>query len=359
MTGEAQGSRETVGALPDSVILRVKRLRKYFDTDGDDPVRAVDDLTFDLHRRETLSLVGESGCGKTTAARAIIRAHAPTSGEIWFRTGAGEVVNLAGLTARELRPLRAEMQMIFQDPYSSLNPRMTVRDIVAEPLRIFGLTDRRALDEEVGGLLEAVGLQRSHMSRYPNAFSGGQRQRIGIARALALKPRVIIADESVSALDVSVQAQILNLLVGLQQRHELSYLFVAHDLSVVRHISHRVAVMYVGRIVELASCDDLFERPRHPYTAALLAAAPQADPDRSGGFAPPAGEPPSSRNPPGGCHFHPRCPHAIARCRSEAPAWRQLDAGRLVRCHLAEELSLTGVGAAGGAARAQAQDRHG
>ncbi|MDE0063316.1 MAG: dipeptide/oligopeptide/nickel ABC transporter ATP-binding protein, partial [Gammaproteobacteria bacterium] len=253
MSGEARETRETGGALPDTVILRVKRLRKYFDADGDDPVRAVDDVSFDLHRCETLSLVGESGCGKTTAARAIIRAHAPTSGEIWFRTGAGEVVDLAGLTARELRPLRAEMQMIFQDPYSSLNPRMTVRDIVAEPLRIFGLTDRRALDKEVGGLLEAVGLQRSHMTRYPNAFSGGQRQRIGIARALALKPRVIIADESVSALDVSVQAQILNLLVGLQQRHELSYLFVAHDLSVVRHISHRVAVMYVGRIVELAS----------------------------------------------------------------------------------------------------------
>ena len=359
MTGRVERLPETTKALPESVILRVERLRKFFDADGADVVRAVDDISFDLHRCETLSLVGESGCGKTTAARAIIRAHAPTSGQVWFRTASGEIVDLAGLTARQLRPLRAEMQMIFQDPYSSLNPRMTVRDIVAEPLRLFGVRGRRELDEKVGDLLASVGLRRSHMARYPHAFSGGQRQRIGIARALALKPRVIIADESVSALDVSVQAQILNLLVDLQERHELSFVFVAHDLSVVRHISHRVAVMYVGQMVELAPCDELFERPLHPYTAALLAAVPRPDPDRSRTFAPPPGEPPSSRNPPSGCYFHPRCPHAVAACRTEQPEWRRLDSGRHVRCHLAEELSLAGVGETGQQDRAQAQGHDG
>ena len=353
MTEPPERTLPRMKVLPDSVILRVERLRKFFNVDRDDVVRAVDDLSFDLHRCETLSLVGESGCGKTTAARAIIRAHAPTSGEVWFRTTSTEIVNLAELSARQLRPLRAELQMIFQDPYSSLNPRMMVRDIIAEPLRIFGVRGRTELDEKVGALLESVGLQRSHMTRYPNAFSGGQRQRIGIARALALKPRVIIADECVSALDVSVQAQILNLLVDLQQQRELSFIFVSHDLSVVRHISHRVAVMYVGRIVELASCDDLFERPLHPYTAALLAAVPQPNPERTRSFAPPPGEPPSPRNRPSGCYFHPRCPHAIGRCRTEEPEWRQLHSGRFVRCHLAEELSLAGVGVPGDERRAQ------
>ena len=359
MTGRAERLQETAKTLPESVIMRVERLRKFFNPEGADAVRAVDDISFDLHRRETLSIVGESGCGKTTAARAIIRAHAPTSGEVWFRTGSGETVNLAGLTARQLRPLRAEMQMIFQDPYSSLNPRMTVRDIVAEPLRLFGVRDRQALDEEVSNLLESVGLHRSHMTRYPHAFSGGQRQRIGIARALALKPRVIIADESVSALDVSVQAQILNLLVDLQEQHELSFIFVAHDLSVVRHISHRVAVMYVGQMVELAPCDELFKRPLHPYTAALLAVVPQPDPQKSRAFAPPSGEPPSPRNPPSGCYFHPRCPHAVAACSTKRPEWRQIESGRFVRCHLAEDLSLAGVGKASEADRSRAQGHDG
>ena len=347
MNEAAQHHRDAVVDLPESTILSVRGLRKFFDIGDGEVVRAVDDVSFDLQRCETLSLVGESGCGKTTAARAIIRAHAPTSGAVWFRAESGNVVDLASLAQKELRPLRAEMQMIFQDPYSSLNPRMMVRDIIAEPLKIFGEKDRAVLDQAVGELLEAVGLRRSHMTRYPNAFSGGQRQRIGIARALALKPSVIIADESVSALDVSVQAQILNLLVDLQQRQELSFIFVAHDLSVVRHISHKVAVMYVGQIVELAPCDDLFEQPLHPYTAALLAAVPRPRPGFDSLSTIPPGEPPSPRSPPNGCYFHPRCQYATDRCKSDEPDWREVSPGRFVRCHRVEELSLAGVIPAG------------
>lgn len=334
--------------LPESTILSVRRLSKHFDVGDGEVVRSVDDVSFDVRRCETLSLVGESGCGKTTAARAIIRAHEPTSGEVWFKSASGDVVDLAKLTPKQLRPLRSELQMIFQDPYSSLNPRMMVRDIIAEPLRIFGEKDRAVLDEAVGDLLEAVGLRRSHMTRYANAFSGGQRQRIGIARALALRPAVIIADESVSALDVSVQAQILNLLVDLQRRHELSFIFVAHDLSVVRHISHRVAVMYVGQIVELSPCDDLFESPLHPYTEALLAAVPQLRPGHPRALSATPGEPPSPRNPPGGCYFHPRCKYATEQCKTEAPDWREASPGRFVRCHRVEELALAGVSSLGG-----------
>jgi len=343
MNKAAQQESYATVDLPQSTILSVRRLQKYFDVGDGDVVRAVDDVSFDVRRCETLSLVGESGCGKTTAARAIIRAHEPTSGEVWFKSASGDVVDLAKLTPKQLRPFRAELQMIFQDPYSSLNPRMMVREIIAEPLRIFGEKDRAVLDEAVGDLLEAVGLRRSHMTRYPNAFSGGQRQRIGIARALALRPSVVIADESVSALDVSVQAQILNLLVDLQERQDLSFIFVAHDLSVVRHISHRVAVMYVGQIVELSPCDDLFEQPLHPYTEALLAAVPQARPGYARPLAPTPGEPPSSRNPPSGCYFHPRCKYATGQCKTDAPEWREVRPGRFVRCHRVDELALNGV----------------
>jgi peptide/nickel transport system ATP-binding protein len=332
--------------LPDDVILSVRGLRKYFgdtQTRGSSQaqlVRAVDDVSFDLRRGETLSLVGESGCGKTTASRCVMRAVAPTQGSIWFRAASGQIVDLAALDASQLRPLRPQLQMVFQDPYSSLNPRMTVLDIVSEPLVINGVRERKVLEERVGSLLERVGLRRDHMKRFPNAFSGGQRQRIGIARALAPQPRIIVADEAVSALDVSVQAQILNLFLDLQDAFELSYVFVAHDLGVVKHISDRVAVMYVGQIVELAPCESLFERPLHPYTAALLASIPKPDPRQRSRTRAARGEVASPRDPPSGCYFHPRCDFATERCRVERPAWTELTPGRFVRCHRASELDL-------------------
>ncbi|MCX7841006.1 MAG: ATP-binding cassette domain-containing protein, partial [Anaerolineae bacterium] len=262
--------------MADNKLLEVKNLKKYFPirkgffrkTTG--YVRAVDDVSFFINEGETLGLVGESGCGKTTVARCILRAHVPTSGSILFRTKDGNVVDLAKLSRAELRPLRPQMQMIFQDPYGSLNPRMTLFDIVGEPLYVNGMTDRKQRVERVAELLRLVGLRPEYMQRYPHAFSGGQRQRIGIARALALNPRLVVADEPVSALDVSVQAQILNLMLELQEKLGLTYLFVAHDLSVVKHISTRVAVMYVGRIVETAPTEELFYAPRHPYTDCLL-----------------------------------------------------------------------------------------
>jgi peptide/nickel transport system ATP-binding protein len=339
---------ESVADLPEEVLLRVHGLKKYFGQEGRKDagvVRAVDDVSFDIRSGKTLALVGESGCGKTTTSRCILRAQPPTAGNIWFRSAAGTVVDLATLDARPLRLLRAELQMIFQDPRSSLNPRLSVFDVVSEPLVVNGVTDRTVLRQQVGDLLELVGLRREHMTRFPNAFSGGQRQRIGIARALALKPRLIVADEAVSALDVSVQAQILNLLLDLQDTLRLSYLFVAHDLSVVKHISDEVGVMYVGQMMELGECAALFERPLHPYTAALLAAVPKPDPRLRNRARPPAGEAASPRNPPSGCSFHPRCPHAIERCRIERPAWNEALPGRFVRCHRASELQLAGVGA--------------
>jgi peptide/nickel transport system ATP-binding protein len=331
--------------LAEDTILSVQGLRKHFGSEASgNLVRAVDDVSFDLQRGKTLSLVGESGCGKTTTARCVLRAVAPTSGRILFKTAAGQTLDLAALTPVQLRPLRAEIQMVFQDPYSSLNPRMSVRDIISEPLVINGEHDRNVLEERVGRLLELVGMRRDHMSRFPNAFSGGQRQRIGIARALALQPRVIVADEAVSALDVSVQAQILNLLLDLQDTFGLSYVFVAHDLGVVKHISDRVGVMYVGQMVELADCEAIFARPLHPYTAALLAAIPKPDPRlRASGRRTARGEVASPRNPPTGCYFHPRCEFATERCRIERPEWREMLPGRFVRCHRAHELNLPGV----------------
>jgi oligopeptide/dipeptide ABC transporter ATP-binding protein len=306
-------------------------------------VRAVDDINFFINEGETLGLVGESGCGKTTASRCILRAIEPTSGQMLFRTATGETVDLSQLNREQLKPLRAQMQMIFQDPYGSLNPRMTLFDIVGEPLYIAGMKNRKKREERVAELLRLVGLRPEFMQRFPHAFSGGQRQRIGIARALALNPRLVVADEPVSALDVSVQAQTLNLMLDLQRRLNLTYLFVSHNLSVVKHICDRVTVMYVGKIVETATSDELFARPRHPYTAALVAALPVADPRIKTGNVELPGEVASPAHPPSGCYFHPRCTYCTEQCKSETPVYREITPGHYAACHRAEELNLAGM----------------
>ena len=305
-------------------------------------VRAVQDVSFSITRGETLALVGESGCGKTTVARCILRALPPSSGAIRFSPEAGTTVDLAPLSRSALRPFRRHIQMIFQDPYASLNPRMMVGDIIAEPLLVAGVP-RAERQARVRELLDLVGLPAAARTRFPHAFSGGQRQRIGIARALALHPTLVVADEPVSALDVSVQAQIINLLLDLQDRLRLSLLFVAHDLGVVRHVSDRVAVMYVGRIVEVAPTASLYGRPWHPYTEALLAAVPKPDPALRDAAAAPRGEVADPANPPPGCAFHPRCPYAVERCRVELPTLREVEPGNFSACHRAEELRLAGV----------------
>ena len=336
-------------SVPRPPLLRVTGLRKLFPIRKGflkrmvGHVRAVDGVDFHIDEGETLGLVGESGCGKTTTARCVLRAIEPTAGEIFMRVADGSVVELGRLRPAALRALRREMQMIFQDPFTSLNPRMTLLDLVGEPLLVHGMKRRRDREERVAELLRRVGLRPEYMRRFPHAFSGGERQRIGIARALALHPRLVVADEPVSALDVSVQAQILNLLFDLQAEFRLTYLFVAHDLSVVRHISDRVAVMYVGRIVELAPTEELFRAPRHPYTAALLAAVLEPDPRAPVRRLVLQGEVANPASPPGGCYFHPRCPYAIDVCRTDAPAWQEIGPGRLVACHRAHELQLAGV----------------
>jgi peptide/nickel transport system ATP-binding protein len=310
-------------------------------------VRAVDDVSFSIDRGETLSLVGESGCGKTTTSRCILRAITPTAGEIRFRTESGAQIDVAPLRRKDLRPLRRQMQMIFQDPFSSLNPRMTIAEIIGEPLLVNGIGDARARNERVAELLGLVQLPSAYLNRFPHAFSGGQRQRIGIARALALSPSLIVADEPVSALDVSVQAQIVNLMLDLQDRLGLAYLFVAHDLSVVKHISHRVAVMYVGKIVEIAPTNELFATPRHPYTEALLSAVPVPDPRQRTRRIVLEGDVADPSDPPPGCAFHPRCRYATERCKQEVPVLEEVVPGHWVRCLRTRELALQPVGVIG------------
>ncbi|MBV8602391.1 MAG: dipeptide ABC transporter ATP-binding protein [Candidatus Eremiobacteraeota bacterium] len=321
-------------------MLVVKDLFKYFPINAGvfsrhvADVRAVDGIDFTINRGETLGLVGESGSGKTTAGRVVLRLTPATKGSIVF-----EGRDIVTLSRSDLRSLRKEMQIIFQDPYASLNPRMTVGDIITEPLEIHGIAKGKAADERCQELLRMVGLQPYHANRYPHEFSGGQRQRIGIARALAVGPKFIVADEPVSALDVSIQAQVINLLEDLQQQLGLTYLFIAHDLAVVRHISTRVAVMYVGKIIELAARDDLYKNPLHPYTQSLLSAIPIPDPvlERRRKRIVLRGDIPSPVNPPSGCRFHTRCPIAFERCKNEIPAFKEYGNGHFAACHWVEE----------------------
>jgi peptide/nickel transport system ATP-binding protein len=332
----------------DDTLLDVRDLKMYFPIRRGllqrlvGQVRAVDNVSFTIKAGETLSLVGESGCGKTTAGRCIVRAYKPTAGSILFRHGGG-TVDLAELSSREVKPFRKEIQMVFQDPMASLNPRMNILQIIGEPLLVNGIAKGQELEDRVAEMLRKVRLPPEYMRRYPHAFSGGQRQRIGIARALSVHPRLVVADEAVSALDVSVQAQILNLLQDLQEEFKLTYLFVAHNLSVVRYISDRVAVMYVGKMVELTETNRLFTSPLHPYTEALLANVPKPDPRLRSKRIVLRGEVADPSNPPSGCYFHPRCPYAKERCKIENPALREVRPGHFAACHFAEELSLRGV----------------
>ena len=329
-------------------LLRVEGLTKHFPiTKGllrrvVGQIKAVDDVGFAIGRGETLGLVGESGCGKTTTGRLILRLIERTAGTMTFRDD-GREIDLAALQGEELRRFRRHMQLIFQDPFSSLNPRMTVLDVIGEPLRAQQFGKRKDIKDRVVQVSEACGLQPDFLRRYPHAFSGGQRQRIGIARALVLNPRLVVCDEPVSALDVSVQAQIINLLKDLQQQLGLTYLFIAHDLSVVENISARVAVMYTGRIVEMAETKALFHSPRHPYTEALMNALPVPDPKAKSEHAPLKGEVADPSDLPPGCAFHPRCRYARDRCKQKVPALRELSPGHVVACHRAEEIELRGV----------------
>ena len=339
-----------------NILLEVKNLRKYFPIHKGvfgrrvTHLKAVDGIDLFIKEGETLGLVGESGCGKTTAGRTILRLIEPTSGNILFRSKQlaasnepKKIIDIATAPSKLLKTLRREMQIIFQDPYSSLNPRMTVGDIVGEGMIIHHTVGRSEKEGRVRDLLKAVGLKPEQMRRYPHEFSGGQRQRIAIARALALDPQLMVADEPVSALDVSIQAQVINLLEDLQEAFQLTYLFIAHDLSVVQHISDRVAVMYLGKIAELARTDELFLNPRHPYTEALMSAVPVPDPDFRGEEITLTGDVPSPVNPPSGCTFHPRCNYAKNICKSDVPEYRNIGEEHFVTCHFADTLKLKSI----------------
>jgi peptide/nickel transport system ATP-binding protein len=341
----------TPAATSAPTLVDVRNLKVHFPLGGgflkkaSGTLKAVDGISFSIRKGETLGLVGESGCGKTTTGRSIVRAIDPTAGNITYVREDNSSVDLAALDNRQLKPFRKEIRIVFQDPFSSLNPRMTVMQTVGEPLKAFNMYPGKQREERIGELLKKVGLRPEYMRRYPHAFSGGERQRISIARALALDPRLVVLDEAVSALDVSVRAQILNLLADLQKDLDLTYLFISHDLSVIEHICDRVAVMYVGQIIELAPTRDLFRKPLHPYTETLMSAVPVPDPrlrNRRQRIKP-QGEVADPVNPPSGCYFHPRCRFAQERCSTEAPPLREITPGRFAACHFAEDLSLLGV----------------
>jgi oligopeptide/dipeptide ABC transporter ATP-binding protein len=333
----------------DTTILKVKDLKQHFAIRQGffqkvvGHIKAVDGVSFSIQEEEVLGLVGESGCGKTTLGRTILRLYDPTGGEIWFRKHDGAWLDISQISQQQMKPLRREMRMIFQDPFSSLNPRFTVKDIIGEPLIIHKIAKGKDVEDRVGQLMTAVGLDPGYMRRYPHEFSGGQRQRIGLARTLALSPRLIVADEPVSALDVSIQAQVLNLLQELKEKLGLTLLFIAHDLSVVEHMCDRIAVMYVGKIVELAEAEELLRHPLHPYTEALVSAVPPADPDIHLDRISLSGEVPSPANPPSGCVFHPRCRYAQPICSHQDPQLVEVEPNHFASCHFAKELKLQGV----------------
>ena len=326
-----------------SVMLRVTNLKKYFSIEKGffkrvaGYVRAVDDVTFEVYQGETLGLVGETGCGKTTLGLTVLRGYPATDGKIEFLFDNTNMVDVAQLGRAALKNYRRQAQMIFQDPYSSLNARMTVRDIIAEPLVINKLCPRDEMDDRVIEMMKVVGLDSRYLKRYPHAFSGGQRQRISIARSLVMNPSFIVADEPTSALDVSIQAQILNLMVDLQEEFKLTYLFISHNLSVVKHMAHRVGIMYLGRMVEIGKKEAIFETPHHPYTQALMAAIPKPDPDQPSGLESAPGEIGNPANPPPGCAFHPRCAHCMDICRKVRPEYTRIDEDHFVACHLYSE----------------------
>jgi oligopeptide/dipeptide ABC transporter ATP-binding protein len=324
--------------MPQEPLIEIKNLKKYFNTEGRTSLKAVNDISFSIQRGETIGMVGESGCGKSTAGRTILRLYEPTAGQVFFE---GE--NIYKVSEKKMKSLRRDMQMIFQDPYASLNPRMTVEDIIGEAIDIHRLASGQGRKERITELLQLVGLKPEHINRFPHEFSGGQRQRIGIARALAVKPKFIICDEPISALDVSIQAQVVNLLKKLQKELGLTYLFIAHDLSMVKYISDRVAVMYLGKIVEFSSSVDLYAKPLHPYTKALLSAVPIPDPnvetERKRIIL--KGDVPSPLNPPNGCHFRTRCPIATDKCARVVPTFRQYRPNHWVACHYVEDDGTT------------------